>query len=333
MERGVGENRSLQGGLDDRLSALTGVFPPEPTSLVWVNRVIQTNGVSGSVSKKRRSSWFFLANRVFKEIRDLGVLEVDRLDLLSCYFDRWRVGYRKKYVHLEKEDIHVFIKQYSRFDEDYRQFLRRKLRLLNNVLWDLKIELTVDPKKCMRYCDEFFLLSKGWNRLNSWLKRRFGEFLYFKVLEITRAGRPHFHVLISGVKWIDQKELSDLWDSYGCGKIVYIKRVSGRNNLKMCAYVLKYVNKTLKEENKRFSAVLFASNKRLFSMSKGCQNMLSVGRKPKIKKGFEYVGSVREEAVIEFCNEKWLEIGAYLVVKVSFEDLHEFPELFGCGVG
>ena len=298
-------------------------------SLVCSNRVIQTNRVLESFSKKKRSLWFFQANSVFKTVRDLGVLEISKLNLLDLYFENWRSGYHKKYVHLERNQTHVFIKQYSRFDEDYRAFLRRKLKLLNFMVWDLKIELTIDPKKCMRYWDEFYLLQKGWNRLNSWLRRRFGEFEYFKVLEITKVGRPHFHVLISGIKWISQEKLSELWSSYGCGEIVYVKKVFRRNNLKMCAYVMKYVNKTLRNEDRRFSAVLFASNKRLFSMSSGCQNMVNVGKLPKTKKGFEFRGSVVERELIEFCDEKGVQIEAFMVIEAETSDYYEFPLLFG----
>lgn len=304
------------------------VSPHVSASLVKVNRVIQTNKDLRCFLGKGRSLWFFQANSVFKTIRDLGFLEENKFSLLENYFENWRSAYRKRYVHLSRENTHVFIKQYSRFDEDYRQFLRRKLRLLNFMLWDLKIELTVDPKKCMRYVDEFCLLQKGWNRLNSWLKRRFGEFSYFKVLEITRAGRPHFHILISGIKWIDQKELSELWDSYGCGKIVYVKRVYSRNNVKMCAYVMKYVNKTLRIEDRRYSAVLFASNKRLFAMSRGCQNMVNLDRLPHENKGFSFEGSVMERDLVEFCDEKGVRIEAFMVIDADFEDYREFPLLF-----
>ena len=282
-----------------------------------------------SEGKKRRSSWFFLANSQFLRIRDLGFLEVDRVCQLQTYYESWRSEYRKKYVHLSRENTHLFIKQYSRFDLDYKQFLKRKLRLLNLMVWDLKIELTVDPKKCMQYHTEFALLQKGWNRLRSWIRRRYGDFEYFKVLEITKAGRPHFHVLLSGVKWVDQNELSDLWDSYGCGKIVWVKRVDSRNNVKMCAYVLKYVNKTLNSENKVYSAVLFASNKRLFAMSKGCQNMLNVGKECKSRKGFQFESSVRERELIEFCDSNGVQIEAFMRIEADFEDYREFPLLFG----
>jgi hypothetical protein len=74
----------------------------------------------------------------------------------------------------------------------------------------LKIELTVDPKAFFRLYDEYVFIGKAWNKLRSWLLRRYGKFEYLKVLEATKKGRPHLHILISGIKWIPQKELSDI---------------------------------------------------------------------------------------------------------------------------
>jgi hypothetical protein len=306
---------------------------PGSVSLVNARRVIQTNGDFDVVFKKRRSSWFFLANAYFKRIRDLGVLDPNDLLPLEEYFDRWRESYFKKYVHLVKGKEHLFIKQYSRFDDDYRLFLKRRLRLLNFMVWNLKIELTIDPKKTMRYSDGFFLLKKGWNRLNSWLKRRYGDFDYFMVLEIQKSGRPHLHVLLSGVKWVDHAELSNVWSSYGCGEIVYLKRVDSENSIKMSSYVLKYVNKTLNQSDKAFSAVLFASNKRLFSMSRGCQGLVNCGRVPHQKQGYEFAGSVSQSDLELFCDEKAVEISPFFRVTVETEDYYEFPTLFGVDLG
>jgi hypothetical protein len=313
----------------EKLLSLEETQPPRLASLVRINRVIQTNENLGVWGEKRRSLWFFLANSHFKRISDLGVLDPSDLEPLEVYFDRWREHYHKRYVHLSRGENHVFIKQFSRFDEDYRQFLRRKLRLLNLMVWDLKIELTIDPKKTMRYSDGFFLLKKGWNRLHSWLRRRYGDFPYFQVMEIQKSGRPHLHVLMSGIHWIDHVELSDVWSSYGCGEIVYLKRVDSESQIKMSSYVLKYVNKTLSSEDKAFSAVLFASNKRLFSMSRGCQNMVNVGKELKQKQGYEFEGSVMQSDLAVFCDEKAIELTPFLRIKVETEDFYEFPELFG----
>lgn len=302
------------------------------SSLVKTRRLIQTNEDLRWNFRKGRSTWFFLANRRFKRISDLGILRSQDLDPLIVFYDCWRESYRKKYVHLSKGADHIFIKQYSRFDDDYRLFLKRKLRLLNSMIWNLKIELTIDPKKCMRYSDEFPLLKKGWNRLNSWLRRRFGEFSYFMVMEIQKSGRPHLHVLLSGIKWIDHAELSDLWSSYGCGEIVYLKTVDSENQLRMSSYVLKYVNKTLNESDKAYSAVLFSSNRRLLSMSKGCSAMINVGKVDRQNQGYEFQGSVMEKELVYFCDEKAVQIEPFLRVTVESEDYYRFPELFGADV-
>lgn len=305
---------------------------PQRASLVNTRRLIQTNEDLRWNFGKRRSTWFYEANRHFKCIRDLGVLDPAELEQLGIYFDRWREHYHKRYVHLARGGDHIFIKQYSRFDDDYRLLLRRKLRLLNMMVWNLKMELTIDPKKTMRYSDGFYLLKKGWNRLHSWLRRRYGDFPYFQVMEIQKSGRPHLHVLISGIHWIDHAELSDVWSSYGCGEIVYLKAVDSENQIRMSSYVLKYVNKTLSSEDKAFSAVLFASNKRLFSMSKGCQGMVNVGRELKPNQGYEFLGSVMQADLSVFCDEKAVELSTFLRVRVEIEDYYRFPELFGADV-
>lgn len=316
----------------------------QKASLVSLNRVIQTGQFKPflekegqfkpytpyhrskkGVWKKRRSIYFFRAKEALKDVVDLGLSM--NFDLVVLEFDRWRENYAQKYIHLSKKDKHVFIKSFSRFDPDYRRALQKKLKMLNFMLWDLKIELTIDPKKFFRLYDEFLFINKAWNKLRSWLYRRYGRFEYLKVLEITKAGRPHLHVLISGVKWIPQAELSDIWASYGCGKIVYVKRVSNRNNLKMGAYVLKYVNKTLRNSDKVYSALLFASNRRLFSISRGCQNMINVGAK-KIKKGFIYEGTVLRSDLIALTDERGLKLSYYVVIEAETKDYYEFPYIF-----
>lgn len=344
--RGAGESSESQGS-PVTLSTWDPRIPGPPrrqfTSLVQPSRVIQTNPDLNSESGKRRSVWFFLAKNRFRTIADLGNLEFSALEQmklrdLEIYFDNWRAGYRDRYVHLEKEQRHLFIRQYSRFDSSYRKKLRRKLAPLDNVLWDLKIELTIDPKKTMRLADGYALLFKGLNRFNSWLKRRFGqkvngkfypaEFMMFACREIQKSGRLHPHILISGIKWIEQNELSDLWDSYGCGKIVYIKRVHSRNNLKMSAYVMKYVNKSLRIENKRYSSLLFASNRRLFSMNGSCQKMVRLPA-AKENQGFKYVGTVAENELLNYCDERGLNLAPFMSIDVDRADLYEFPNIFG----
>ena len=68
-------------------------------------------------------------------------------------------------------------------------------------------------------------------------------------------------------------------------------------------------------------------------MSKGCQFMVNVGRSERGPQGFEYRGSVRELELVGFCDERGVELRAYMVVEASTDDLYEFPSLFGVGDG
>lgn len=291
--------------------------------------------------EKRRSVWFYYARDSLAKVSDLGR---DRLEIgqILMYFDKWRENYGDKYVRLVRGDEFVFIKQYSRFDKSYKCGLKRKMKKLDVVRFDLKVELTLDPKRFFTLKSEFDIIKKGWNRLHSWFKKRFGKHDCLCVLEIQKTGRPHLHILFVFYDRNTKRAFRscsyefwsgfnrDLYRVWGLGR-VRTKRIYNRNNLKMVNYVLKYVNKTLDlsdKENKVFSALLFASNKRLFSISKGLQ--ILVCSKKYVRKGFEYVFTVHKKDLLIYCRERGLVLKDYVYFKVcSLIDFWEFPELFG----
>lgn len=75
---------------------------------------------------------------------------------------------------------------------------------------------------------------------------------YFRVLELTKRGWPHYHFLTKGPFW-NQRELSHVWKSLSGAHIVDIRRVTGNHHLN---YVTKYIQKGLPIEwaRRRFSA-------------------------------------------------------------------------------
>lgn len=89
------------------------------------------------------------------------------------------------------------------------------------------LTLTTDPKKHENNEEATRNISKAFNRLMSWIKRRKGERpAYIKALEWTDDGKPHLHVVLFGVKRLGaQWEISDRWDAYGQGRIVYLYRI------------------------------------------------------------------------------------------------------------
>lgn len=298
-----------------------------PVSLVSPYRVIQTFR-NEALFGKRRSFWFYWSKEQLKRVIDLGM----PLDLAKVEygFQKWMEQYKERFIHLSSGNKHVFLLYFNRFCKKYKKRLKNRLRLLDFMVWDIKIELTIDPKKFLNLYDEFIFINRAWNKLRSWIKRRYGEFEFLKVLEVTEKGRPHLHVLISGIRWINQGELSEIWQKYGGGEVVYIKRVYNRNNVKVCRYVLKYVNKSLRMENKRFSALLFASNRRLFGLSEGLRNMINVENKAlKQKLGFIYEGMVCRGELEAYLQGKGLILADYLFVEIERSDMYEFPLLFG----
>jgi hypothetical protein len=229
-----------------------------------------------------------------------------------------------RFVRLSREDEWLFIRCVNRFMEDYKMKLRRKLWPLRLVEWDLKSELTLDPSKFMRLIDEFAFIDKAWAKTRAWLYKRYGHFEFVKVLEVQKTGRPHLHVLLSGIVYIPHDELYAIWQKYG-GGYVWIRPIE--KSIDAVSYVLKYVNKTILGEDKIYAALLFASNKRMFSMSHGLRDMLGVRNKME-KQGYAFRGTIGESEVEAFCVEENVVYDDFVRTKITSEISCLYPQLF-----
>ena len=215
-----------------------------------------------------RSVEFDNANEVFMECHEQ---DNPAFGLLACerFWRRWLAGYESgKFVHLRhrtERGKHLFLKMLCRFSPEYRDRLRRKLGWLSFVPFKTFVTLTLDPKRFVYVHDEYEYVLKGWARLRSALRRKYGKHLFLRVLEVTKKGRPHLHILTT-IPYIDVVWLRNLWDKhYDIGVQLYVSTVS-YNGLSYC---LKYVDKGLYDNfySRLFSSILFASNRRLFSCS------------------------------------------------------------------
>jgi len=257
-------------------------------------------------------------------VADCGREELD-LRLVRVHFGNWDEHYRLgRFVRLSKGDEYLFIRAVNRFCEDYKRRLRKKLRFLRFVKWDLKLELTLDPKRFMRLSDEFALVDPAWAKTRAWLYKRYGHFEFLKVLEVQKTGRPHLHVLLPGISHIPHVDLYDIWQKYG-GGYVWVRRIEGR--IDTVSYVLKYVNKTVLGEDKTYAALLFASNKRMFSMSQGLRDTLGVRRKIR-KQGYAFRGTVEESEVRAFCDEERVPFEDFVGTEPTIEMLYQYSQLF-----
>ena len=76
-----------------------------------------------------------------------------------------------------------------------------------------------------------------------------------------------------------------------------------------------------------FASLLFASNKRMFSMSQNLMAMLNIKRNRK-EQGWMFEGTVHKNAVKAFCREKGIPFQDIIQVGVTTDMLYEYPLLF-----
>lgn len=118
--------------------------------------------------------------------------------------------------------------------------------------------------------------------------------------------------------------MSEIWQKYG-GGYVWIKSVG--KGVNAVWYVLKYVNNTILYEERVYAVLLFASNKRMFSMSQNLMAMLDFRRDRK-SQGWNFQGTVEESIVMVFCREENIVISDLIKIEARTELLHKYPLLF-----
>jgi hypothetical protein len=104
------------------------------------------------------------------------------------------------------------------------------------------ITLTSNPAIEGSPGDHARTLVAGWRQLLKLIRRhyKYDKLEYLVVIEATRRGEPHLHVL-ARCKWIDQRWLSQQWERLTGAKIVDVRRP--RSTSAVSSYVAKYVGK------------------------------------------------------------------------------------------
>lgn len=324
------------------------IIIPCKTSRV-IQRFSQPCDEKSPINRRARSPFFNLAKTELEHVMDLGVDSMD-LRLVELHFQHWLEHYHNRFVHLSNGEREIFLKSINRFTEDYRRSLKARMHRLKDIDWAIKIEITLDPKRFMGLYDEFVYLPKLWNTINRWLERTYGDHEFLRIMEITKKGRPHLHILLAfhDPKW--QKyfrsmsrrdknkrfqafygELKDVSERNN-GGFVWVKPIHGE--IRIVNYVMKYVNKSINFEgitkedvqNHVYGALLFATNRRLFSVSHG----LRAFSKPKNEsQGFSYLGSVPSSELKSFCVERDIPFGFSVSFDSDLVDPYRFPLLFG----
>jgi hypothetical protein len=320
-----------------------------PLSLVNVNRVIQTFfpeevDKGAGTPRRHRSIWYVYARESLRRVVDLGKESLDLRSVIR-YFELWLAKYKDQFIRLERVDSYKFVRCVNRFCSVYRRELKRRARRLKKFRFDVKLELTLDPKKFFNLKDEFDFLPVAWNKFRSWMLKKYGKFEFLRILEVQKKGRPHLHVLFSfydekraqffasmrsrGGGYLNFKSFHSAvkseWGKVNGGH-VWVKPIQG--NMCLVNYVMKYVNKSLNvsaQDDKSYSALLFASNRRMWSISHGFK-VFSYRKKP--SQGYVYSGIVSYLELQSFCVEEGLLLRDFMTVPYDTGWAYNYPSLF-----
>ena len=147
------------------------------------------------------------------------------------------------------EDILVLPYQ-TRFKKSYIRKTLWKFKLISRKYRDKPyVHLTLTCYRSFPIPYAIRVLKEGWNKLRTYLVKRHGLLPFLAVLEPHKDGYPHLHVLIFTSRYlINQRKLSVLWQKYGVGRVVYLKRYWnwGRDS-KGVYYLTKYLTKYFKD--------------------------------------------------------------------------------------
>lgn len=102
------------------------------------------------------------------------------------------------------------------------------------------ITLTVSPKHFLDPREAYDQTRRKISDLTKLIRKEKGEFEYMRILEITKAGWPHYHML-ARAPYIQQKWLSDTWAGMTGAVIVDIRKIQKKDNV--FRYVAKYLCK------------------------------------------------------------------------------------------
>jgi len=126
----------------------------------------------------------------------------------------------------------------------------------------IMITLTFDDRAPDPFIDPAYY-SRVWDTFVKRLRRKYPALCYARIVELTRKGRPHFHVLVD--RYIPQRYVSWAFSNCGGGTIAYCQYVDPGRSAK---YVTKYVTKSL-DPHSRGPYFFFVSRMRSISMSRG----------------------------------------------------------------
>jgi len=153
----------------------------------------------------RRAHWARAqAFRILVRRRQLTIYDWVLLNrLFNAYLDD--TGHRVIILFDEYEGKTLWLGYRHRFTKSGLKKLIRKFNSVfdkaNKYKYGIWLTLTVDPKKYRNVIEMRYELQKAWNRFMSYIRKKYGtRSPYLRVIEFTKTGLVHYHVLLLGVR-------------------------------------------------------------------------------------------------------------------------------------
>jgi len=143
-----------------------------------------------------------------------------------------------------------------------RNQILQKMQYFSHVKHCIKLELTF-PESSPSAVENPKYYSAAWELFLKRVKRKYKEIKFFRIVELTKKGVPHFHIILD--KFISHTWISDNFPECGGGYVNWIKIVDPGRAFK---YVTKYVTKNAADPEDYIARFFFFSGMRQFSSSR-----------------------------------------------------------------
>lgn len=121
---------------------------------------------------------------------------------------------------------------------------RRLRKRLERTRPNRLVTLTLRPDPSLTPQDHLRIANRAWSIIWRRLRRKHGNAAvgYAKIVELTKAGTPHLHIIVS-CPWIEQRWLSAAWQHLTGSFIVDVRTVKARKGVS--GYLTSYLTKAL----------------------------------------------------------------------------------------
>jgi hypothetical protein len=158
--------------------------------------------------------------------------------LIVEYFVKYLEVSRTRVIVLEDEDgFYCTLPYRTRFHdvrgviERFNEVFSRASRRYRVGVW---VTLTTDPSAYANYdyLRYRYEIVKALNRFFAWLRKRFKKVSYINVIEFTDSGLIHFHIVVFGLKRIeDYRVFTRRLIGWGFGKINFMYQIVNENGV------------------------------------------------------------------------------------------------------